>query len=248
MVMETLQKDTQTLEAWQDCWKMSFNPTKCSIMEISLKNKPPHTDYNFCGQVLHQASSHPYLGIQLDSKLSWNEDVSSTVKKANRTLGFIKRNLWFCPKEVKGNRIYNTGASCPELCILCLGPIKRVKINKLESVQRKAARFCVGNYRRDSSVNASRPWLGLASKYRERNRLTMFYKILNEMVGINREEHIKISSAAGKRRNLCQHVEIPFSRKEVYRNSFFPRTSRAWNGLNNQVVSKSIIEEFKKIF
>ncbi len=68
-------------------------------------------------------------------------------------------------------------------------------------------------------------WDSLAT-YSERNRLTIFCKILNEMVGINGEEHIKISSAAGKRRNHCQHVEIPFIRKEVYRHSFFPQPVR----------------------
>jgi len=95
--MDTL----QDLKAWQDTCKMSFNPSKCSTMFISKKRVPLTRDYNFCGQTLHHSSSQPYLGVQLDSKLSWREPVDNTTAKANRTLGFLRRNLWFCPKEIK---------------------------------------------------------------------------------------------------------------------------------------------------
>ncbi len=36
---ESVQKDLQTLESWQERWKTSFNRTKCFSMEISPKKE-----------------------------------------------------------------------------------------------------------------------------------------------------------------------------------------------------------------
>ena len=60
------------------------------------------------------------------------------------------------------------------------------QINKLGKRVKKTSMFLVSNYRGDSSVpqilEDSRLGLGLTCW--ERNRLTIFYKIQNEMIGI----------------------------------------------------------------
>ena len=40
------------------------------------------------------------------------------------------------------------------------------------------------------------------------------------MVGIKKEQYMKISPSAGIRRNHTQHIEIPFASKDTYKNSF----------------------------
>ncbi|XP_072032799.1 uncharacterized protein [Amphiura filiformis] len=246
--MDSLQADLKSLETWQETWKMSFNPSKCTVMEISLKRNPPHRDYIFCGQVLQQPNSNPYLGVQLDNKLNWGEHVTNTVNKANRTLGFLRRNLWFCPGEVKSTAYLTLVRPVLEYAAGAWDPYRAGLIKKIESVQRKAARFCTGDYQRESSVTQMLEDLGwdtLAVR-RERNRLAMFYKIQNELVGINKEAYIQTSSAAGLRRNHHLHVEIPFIKKDVYKNSFFPRTGRAWNSLTQTTISAPSLDIFKK--
>ena len=42
-----------------------------------------------------------YLGVTITSDLRWNTHVSNVCTKANRTLGFLGRNLYSCPQEVK---------------------------------------------------------------------------------------------------------------------------------------------------
>ena len=55
----------------------------------------------FCGFKLEQVDLASYLGITVNSKLKWSEHISSISSKASRSLGFIKRNLWSCPREVR---------------------------------------------------------------------------------------------------------------------------------------------------
>ena len=50
-------------------------------------------DYIFRGHKLTSESSSKYLGVELHSDMSWRSHIDKTVKKANSTLGFLRRNL-----------------------------------------------------------------------------------------------------------------------------------------------------------
>ena len=245
--MDILQEDLKALETWQDTWKMSFNSSKCSIMVISNKKKPPTRDYAFCGQTLRHLSSQPYLGVQLDSKLSWVEHVGNTVAKANRTLGFLRRNLWFCPKEVKATAYVTLVRPILEYASCAWDPHKIGQVEKLERIQRKAARFCLGNFSKSSSVTqmlADLKWETLGAR-RERNRLAMLYKIQRGMVGISAEKYITYLPERKTRKKNDMQIHIPFARTDTYKNSFFVRTSMEWNKLDNDIVKLSSLESFK---
>ena len=245
--MDTLQEDLKALETWQDTWKMSFNPSKCSIMVISNKKTPLSRDYAFCGQTLRHSSSQPYLGVQLDSKLSWGEHVGNTAAKANRTLGFLRRNLWFCPKEVKTTAYSTLVRPLLEYASCTWDPHKTGQVNKLEGIQRKAARFCVGDFSRSSSVTqmlADLKWETL-EKRRERNRLNMLFKIQKGMVGIPADKYIKYLPERRTRKKNDMQMQIPFARTDTYKNSFFVRTPTAWNKLENNIVKAQSLESFK---
>ena len=71
-------------------------------MCITLKKNLPPVNFRFCGQVLENVTSHPYLGVQFDSKLYWKEHIEFVVKgAAKKILGLIRRNFWFCDEKVK---------------------------------------------------------------------------------------------------------------------------------------------------
>ena len=42
-----------------------------------------------------------YLGVELSSDLNWDVHIAGIIDKANRFLGFIRRNLTKCPENVK---------------------------------------------------------------------------------------------------------------------------------------------------
>ena len=200
--MNLLQADLKSLESWQETWKMSFNPAKCSVLKISNKRTPPTREYAFCGQVLQHTTSQPYLGVNLDNKLSWGNHVDNTVAKASRTLGFLRRNLWFCPKEVKTLAYTTLVRPRLEYATCAWDPYKITQINKLERVQRKAARFCLGNYERGSSVNQmlkELQWEPLETR-RVKSRLSMLYKIQNGLVAIQSDRYLSHPQAKRTRR------------------------------------------------
>ena len=62
-------------------------------MHINRKLKTTETDYKLKGEVLKCLDSAAYLGVHISSNLGWNNHVQKVPAKANRTLGFVKRNL-----------------------------------------------------------------------------------------------------------------------------------------------------------
>ena len=81
---------------------MRFQPVKCNVMQIARKRiKKINASYSLEGTVLENVEKIKYLGVTITKNLKWNTHVSNICTKANRTLGFLRRNLAACPQNVK---------------------------------------------------------------------------------------------------------------------------------------------------
>ena len=91
--VNTLQADLDTLQEWERTWDMEFNPGKCQVLHITRCKQPLLSQYTLHGQVLESTDSAKYLGINISNDLNWNHHIDEITSKANRTLGFVKRNV-----------------------------------------------------------------------------------------------------------------------------------------------------------
>ena len=90
---EILQKDLEKFEISEKLWDMSFNPSKCQVIHVTRRKNPFQTDYRLHGCVLESVPSAKYLGFTISEDLRWIDHINNISKKANQTLGFIKRNI-----------------------------------------------------------------------------------------------------------------------------------------------------------
>lgn len=72
---------------------MSFNLVKCEVMRITHQRDISVPKYHFSGKLLKAVNHFKDLGIIISNNLKWNEQVNSTVNKANSFLCLIKRIL-----------------------------------------------------------------------------------------------------------------------------------------------------------
>ena len=136
-----LQRDIDRLGCWAWKWRMRFQPVKCNMMQLKRNRiKKAHASNTLEGTVLENVES-----IKITNGLRWNTHVSSICNKANRTLGFLRRDLYSCPHEV--TEAAYKGLVCPvlEYGTLVWDPQSVVLQEELESVQNRAARFVTGN-------------------------------------------------------------------------------------------------------
>ena len=78
-----------------------FNPSKCQVIHVTRRQTPLQTKCYLHGCVLASVSSAKYLGVTLSEDLSWTNHINTITKKANQTLGFIKRNIRIHNKDLK---------------------------------------------------------------------------------------------------------------------------------------------------
>ena len=259
-----LQRDLQHLETWATEWGMSFNAKKCYIMSI---NNSSNYLYNLNGHVLDKVQNSPYLGLTISDDLKWGPHINKAVKKANSSLGFIKRNLRFCPTNCKQLAYISLVRSIVEYGGAIWDPYLIKDINSLENVQRRAARFISNDYRsRDPGCMTnllSKLELPTLQCRRKTNRLKLFYKFSNSMIlGLpvadfltpakpkrrikpkRYDDYESTNIVSFRSKNNDFGYEIPFCSSDQFKNSFFVKTAAEWNQLPNDIVSSPTVDSF----
>ena len=141
---KTLQNDLDTLQTWERTWDMEFNPGKCQVLHISRVNQPIHSQYTLHGQIFESVGCARYLGISISEELTWNTHIKKILTKANRTLGFVKRNVRTKKKNKSVKELAYKTFVRPKLeyASTVWSPHTDKNIEAIEMVQRRAAR-CV---------------------------------------------------------------------------------------------------------
>ena len=81
-----------------------------------------------------------YLGVIIDSQLTWKEHIKITTHKANTALSFLRRNLKSCYLYIKTKCYLGTVRPIIEYACTVWAPHTAQDINKIEMIQRRAAR------------------------------------------------------------------------------------------------------------
>ena len=236
-----LQEDLDALEEWETKWQMKFHPEKCQVIRININKR---FEYRLHGHTLEVVDSGKYLGVHLTNDLTWHKHVDATVAKASKTLGFLRRNLSECTTHVKSAAYTSLVRPTLEYSSAVSDP-SSTDINKLEKVQRQAARFVHSNYFDRTPGYVSKMVLDLGweplKKRRQFDRLTTLYKIQRGLVETYTGD---IVGPNDKRTRGQQRLYQPTATVTVYKNSF-PRAIREWNLLPINVTDAATLEEFR---
>ena len=181
-----LQEDLDRLATWEKTWGMEFHPQKCSVMRISRARTPRTFQYHLKGVPLAEEQSPKYLGVDLQSNLSWKNHISRITKKSNNMLGFLRRNLRQASEETKAQAYFTMVRSNLDYCSTIWSQYQRDQKHQVEMVQRRSARFVTNRYRNTSSVTDMLDYLGWESHETRRSKLQLIvlYKIVHGLIDI----------------------------------------------------------------
>ena len=126
-------------------------------------------------------------------------------------------------------------------------PAHKGAINKIEMVQRRAARYVTNRYRNTSSVTSmlgDLEWDTLEIR-RKKIRLTMMYKIINNLIDIRAEEYLTKPTRQTRSSHSLKYQQFSAS-TDYYKHSFFPQTTSIWNTLPAPVAEAPCLVSFKQ--
>jgi hypothetical protein len=243
-----LQDDLRRLEGWEKEWDMAFHPDKCSQLPLTRSRKPLNatTRYTLHGQTLERITSCKYLGVTLQSDLSWGQHVDTSCAKANRALGFLRRSLKVSSKKTKELAYKAMVRPIVEYASTVWDPHTNKLITNLEKVQRRAARYVTGRYHNTSSVTdmlQQLQWPSLEDRRRSA-RLAMLYKISNGLACV-RCPDLQPMHASYTRSHHPRQFQRITCRTDYRKYSFFPRTISDWNSLPTDTVLAPTLSAFR---
>ena len=158
---------------------MEFHPQKCQVMSITRKRKIIQHDYYIHNIKLQRTNEAKYLGVTIDSQMTWKTHHKNISGKSNRTLSFLRRHLSSCPQNIKAKSYEVYVRPMLEYSSNVWDPHHQIGINQLENVQRRAARWACKDYSRQSSVthmiNEKLKWTTLSER-RAKSKVTLLYK------------------------------------------------------------------------
>lgn len=214
-------------------------------MHVTRKRSPILTKYTLSGYTLSTVDTATYLGVELNSRLTWDSHITKTINKANRSLGFVRRNIHTSSRTAKETAYKSLVRPVLEYCCAAWDPYYKCYIDQLEMVQRRAARYVMHRYHYTYSVNDmlhQLEWETLQVR-REKIRLTLLYKTIHGLIAIPCDVLVP---ALEKTRKLhafkYKHIQAGAS---YYSQSFFPRTVPVWNMLPGHVIEAPTLEAFK---
>ena len=247
--VEALQRDLDKLIKWSKSWGMEFNIDKCYLLSITLaKKRKISSEYTMDGKKVKPVQSTKYLGVTINNQLKWDEHVENVCGTASKLLGFLRRTLHKCPEDIKEKAYKSLVRPRLEYSSSVWDPYKQKHIDKVEMVQRQAARFVKNAPHR---LKADQPsvttmikdlgWETLQSR-RKNARLTMLYKITNELVAMPSHYHPRPQphQRRGHPHQFLHHQPSV----DAYKYAFLPRTIIDWNALPSQVFTAESVNSF----
>jgi hypothetical protein len=226
---EQLQQDLDKLGDWEKKWSMEFHPKKCQVLSITKNRNIIRYPYELHGHQLEHVEEAKYLGVTITKDFSWNTHIEKVITKASRTLGFLKRNLQSGSTDIKERAYKALVRPLLEYSPCIWDPYTTTHKNKIEMVQRRAARYVLNRYHNTSSVTEMMNLLKwpLLQTRRQHYRLIMMYKISNNMVDLEGHKNILTPLTRIARRYNSKAYYIPDSSKSyMYTKFVLPKNNQ----------------------
>ena len=227
---------------------MEFNPSKCVVIHVTRAKTPVPSKYLLHGQILESVGGSKYLGVEISSNLTFNNHIQKICTSANRSLGFIKRNIRTKSPAIRETAYNTLVRPLVEYFSSVWSPNTNKYIGKIEMVQRKAARWTLDNFHTQASVTEMLTQLGWRSQEQRRNdsRLCLFYKIIYGLVAIDLPPYVEHPARTSRKNSHPLVYRQIHTGADYYNYSFYPLAIVQWNRLSSKIALLSTFEPLKR--
>ena len=222
-----LESDLRDTVDWGRKWLVDFNAGKTQLVSFDRSKNTGAIDVKMDGSVLEDKTSFKMLGLTFSSKLDWGSYIVSIAKTASKKIGALIRSMKFLSPEVALYLYKSTTRPCMEYCCHVWAGAPSCYLEFLDKLQKRICRT-VG-----PSLAAS---LEPLAHRRNVASLSLFYRYYFGRCSSELAQLVPLPYSRGRSTRYSDRlhdfsVNIPRCYKDVYVNSFFPRTARLWNSL-----------------
>jgi len=237
------QDDINRLFNWTKNWQMSFNIDKCKIMHIGRHNKL--YDYSLGGQLLTSVSEEKDLGVIISKDLKVSQQCAAAYSKASKILGLINRSVVYKTSEVMLRLYKSVVRPHLEFCIVAWSPYYQKDKDLLERIQRRFTKMIPELRDLPYTKRLDRLKLWTLEERRIRADLLEVFKMIHGFTNVKFESFFQFDINTRTRGHSYKLQKSRFN-KDLRRYFFSDRIINTWNSLDDQTVSASTVNSFKK--
>jgi hypothetical protein len=246
---EDLRQDLETLHRSYKDIGLTLNAKKTKWLLMTPWNRTYEMELTINGERIDRVEQARYLGIELDTKLSYKNHATKVITKSKQAIGALCRTLRKWAPKSTFERLYSTTVEP----ILLYGieawyPSYAYLQNYIERVKKYAARLTSNDFRTEyPSLLERLDWKPISQVVMER-RATLLYhyvtgrkKMPENMITLQKD-NLRCSG------RLCHGLELtmPHTQLEAVKSSSMNVARRLWNALPADVVKSENPAQFKK--
>ena len=250
MIRQLLQNAVNEAMKWFGQNKLTLNMDKCNVLIISNKNIVDSIDIFINSVKSPFVKSAKYLGVEIDSKLSWSNHIDRLCKKLSLQLYILRRLKQILPTDDINCVYYGIFQSIIYYCITVWGSAAQKYLCKIQKLQNGAARLLAQNFDwniRGIYIVRGLGWQNVKERYcfssccltyKSLNNLAPYY--LSDLFSSVSEYH-----TVSTRNATSNTLQQPRCNKSLYKSSLSVNGSRLWNKLPLEIRNKKTFSAFK---
>ena len=237
---------------WLVANRLTLNVSKTEYMIIGSRHNLRKIDKDpvikIGSETVKRVHRSKSLGVIIDDKLKWEDQIDSISKKVSRGIGAIKLIKPYVPKKCL-SQVYNALVQPYfDYCSLVWQNCKLELQSKLQKLQNRAARIITGdNWEiRSKDVLNKLNWLPLNQR-RLTDTLLFMRKIFKDEVPISISDQFQLSvNEQYNLRSNCAMLKPEKPRTNTLKRSFSYHAAKTWNKLPTDLKNLNISDKIFK--
>ena len=254
-ICNDIQNDVNKISQWFEFNKLTLNVEKSCIMLVGSKPNIANISTNdikiyLNGALLNVLDKHTYLGLTIDSSLTWDDYINNLCRRLSSRVGLLQRLSNVLPIHYM-NQLYTSFVqSLIDYCLTVYGQTSTTNLNKIQRFQNRAARICTANFDftiPSSDIIKQLGWQCISQRIEYLTAILM-YKCIhgdapvymsNYITYVNEVHHIRT------RQSCSNYLHVPSVRTRSMQKSFQYYGPSLWNSLPNSVRNAPSLAKFK---
>jgi len=248
-IYELINSELSKIYEWILCNKLSLNIAKTNFMIFKPRNKRINVDNNLVinGQAISLVDTVKFLGVHLDSSISWHNHLSYIKTKISKGLGIINKTKRLFNQKTLITLYYSFIYPYLTYCIEIWGSAANTHLFPLLKLQKKFVRIATNsNYLAHTENLFSQLSILPLAKLYVYNVLVFMYKIDHRLLPSIFTDMFTYNTEIHRYNTRSQNqFHIPLMRLTVGQNTLKYKGPKIWNNFIVIFENTSFIYSFK---
>jgi len=154
MLQPNVQNELDKFDTWMKSNRLSVNYNKTAYMILTVtRSQNCNFEISMNGVKIQQTDSIKYLGVIIDNRLSWKQQISSLYRKLSQARGVVCKIRHFADIKILRSIYFSLFHPHLQYCIINWGRAYKTLIRPVQVLQNRIVKYMTFSNRTSSASN-----------------------------------------------------------------------------------------------